>query len=267
MLSHPLSQQAAVMYIGDGPVLHYFCEGKHLFCIWEREGGWSDSVSGLHHWFSSVKWLVQVWQEFEGKEWQLSGLPGSSRYHTIHQVFALRRNFYPVLTYLLRLSVCLFSFFFFSFPVCNIWMNLVFHALFVLKVGVCFLIGTYFSELCVWFLVGDKMLVSFYWSARFVKCIYINCMHRATWSVQLVALDMAQEFQTHTLFELFVCIRLKSYSQVTRNTKRKDVISSLWYTHAVAICVCVWERERERESHNENKVRDEQRAQHKHFKA
>ena len=70
----------------------------------------------------------------------------------------------------------------------------------------------------------------------------------------------------------FVCIRLKRYSHVTRNTKRKDVISFLWYTHAIAICVCVREREggrerereRERESHNENKVRDEQRARHKH---
>ena len=62
----------------------------------------------------------------------------------------------------------------------------------------------------------------------------------------------------------FVCIQLKRYSHVTRNTKRKDVISFLWYTHAIAIslCVCVCvrerERERERESHNENKVRDEQ---------
>ena len=36
----------------------------------------------------------------------------------------------------------------------------------------------------------------------------------------------------------FVCIRLKSYSHVRRNTKRKDVISLLWYTHAIAICVC-----------------------------
>ena len=71
MLSHPLSQPTAVMYIGDGPVLHYFCEGKHLFCFWEREGGWSDSVSSWHHRFSSVRWLVRVWQEFEGKEWQL----------------------------------------------------------------------------------------------------------------------------------------------------------------------------------------------------
>ena len=42
----------------------------------------------------------------------------------------------------------------------------------------------------------------------------------------------------------FVCIRLKRYSHVTRNTKRKDVISFLWYIHAIAIC----ERERERES-------------------
>ena len=24
------------MYIGDGPVLHYFCEGKHLF-VFEKE--------------------------------------------------------------------------------------------------------------------------------------------------------------------------------------------------------------------------------------
>ena len=147
MLSHPLSQPTAVMYIGDGPVLHYFCKGKHLFCFWEREG-WSDSVSGWHHRYSSVRWLVRVWREFEGKEWQLSGLPGSSRYHTIHQVFALRRIFYAAL------AVCLFSFFFFFFPVCDIWMNLVFHALFVLKVGVCFLIGAKFSELCLWFLVG-----------------------------------------------------------------------------------------------------------------
>ena len=45
--------------------------------------------------------------------------------------------------------MCLFVLllFFFSFPVCDIWMNLVFHALFVLKVGVCFLIGAKFSEL------------------------------------------------------------------------------------------------------------------------
>ena len=94
MLSHPLSQPTAVMYIGDGPVVHYFCEGKLLFCFWEREGGWSDSVSGWHHRFSSVRWLVRVWREFEGKEWQPSGLPGSSRCQTIHQVFALRRIFY-----------------------------------------------------------------------------------------------------------------------------------------------------------------------------
>ena len=33
-------------------------------------------------------------------------------------------------------------------------MNLVFHALFVLKVGVCFFIGAKFSELCLWFVVG-----------------------------------------------------------------------------------------------------------------
>ena len=73
--------------------------------------------------------------------------------------FALRRIFYAAL------AVCLFVlllFFFFSFPVCDIWMNLVFHALFVLKVGVCFLIGAKFSGLCLWFLVGDKMLVSSY---------------------------------------------------------------------------------------------------------
>ena len=55
-----------------------------------------------------------------------------------------------------------------TFPVCDIWMNLVFHALFVLKVGVCFLIGAKFSELCLWFLVGDKMLVSF------LSCMYIE---------------------------------------------------------------------------------------------
>ena len=36
-------------------------------------------------------------------------------------------------------------------------MNLVFHALFVLKVGVCFLTSAKFSE-CLWLvLVGDKM--------------------------------------------------------------------------------------------------------------
>ena len=91
-------------------------------------------------------------------------------------------------------------------------MNLVFHALFVLKVGACFLIGAKFSELCLDLVFGRVWLVIkcwchyimyVYWSARFVKCIYKKCMHRATWSVQLVALDMAQEFQTHTLFELF----------------------------------------------------------------
>ena len=114
MLSHPLSQPTAVMYIGDGPVLHYFCEGKHLFCFWEREGGWSDSVSGWHHRFSTVRWLVRVWRGFEGKEWQLSGLPGSSRYHTIHQVFALRRFFYAAL------AVCLFVLLFFFFFSC-VW--------------------------------------------------------------------------------------------------------------------------------------------------
>ena len=43
----------------------------------------------------------------------------------------------------------------------------------------------------------------------------------------------------------FVCIRLKRYSHVTRNTKREDVISFLWYIHANAIRVCVCERERE----------------------
>ena len=75
---------------------------------------------------------------------------GSSRYHTIHQLFTLRRIF------TLSSGVCLFVFllFFYFFPVCDIWMNLVFHALFVLQVGVCFLIGAKFSELYLWFLVG-----------------------------------------------------------------------------------------------------------------
>ena len=50
-------------------------------------------------------------------------------------------------------------------------MNLVFHALFVLKVGVCFLIAQSFLS-CVsgfWLvLLGDKMLVSF------LSCMYIE---------------------------------------------------------------------------------------------
>ena len=62
--------------------------------------------------------------------------------------FCSQKNF-------LRCLSCVFVLlFFFFFPVCDIWMNLVFHALFVLKVGVCFLIGAKFSELCLWFLVG-----------------------------------------------------------------------------------------------------------------
>ena len=31
----------------------------------------------------------------------------------------------------------------------------------------------------------------------------------------------------------FVCFRLKSYSQVMRNTEKKHVVSSLWYTEAL----------------------------------
>ena len=64
----------------------------------------------------------------------------------------------------MRLFVFLL-FFFFSFPVCDIWMNLVFHALFVLKVGVCFLIGAKFSELslvCGWFWLVIKCWRHFY---------------------------------------------------------------------------------------------------------
>ena len=84
--------------------------------------------------------------------------------------FCSQKKFLPC-PYLLTAAVCLFVFLlFFSFPVCNIWMNLVFHALFVLKVGVCFLIGAYFSELCLWFLVGDKMLVSLYHVVCILKC-------------------------------------------------------------------------------------------------
>ena len=133
-------------------------------------------------------------------------------------------------------------------------MNLVFHAfIFVLKVGVCFLIGAKFSELCLWFLVGlvgDKMLVSFimyvYWSARFFKCIYKKCMHRATWSVQLVALIMAQEFQTHTIFELFCMHSAEKILARDKKHKMKGChLIPLVYSCYCNLCVCVWERERE----------------------
>ena len=63
--------------------------------------------------------------------------------------FCSQKNFLRCLS---CVFVC-FLLFFFLF-LCDIWMNLVFHSLFVLKVGVCFLIGAKFSELCLWFLVG-----------------------------------------------------------------------------------------------------------------
>ena len=90
-----------------------------------------------------------------------------------------------------------------------------------------------------------------HWSARFVKCIYKKCMHRATWSVQLVALDMAQEFQTHTLFELFCMHSAEMILARDKKHKKKGChLIPLVYTHAIAICVCVCvcvrERERER---------------------
>ena len=56
----------------------------------------------------ALSWLVRVWREFEGKEWQLSGLPGSSCCQTIHQVL-LSEEFFT----LPKLCVCLFSFFLF----------------------------------------------------------------------------------------------------------------------------------------------------------
>ena len=86
------------------------------------------------------------------------------------------------------------------------------------------------------------MLVSFlsfmYWSARFVKCIYKKCMHRVTWSVQLVALGMAQEFQTHTLFELFCMHSAEKLLAREKKHKKKGCYLIAWYTHAIAICVC-----------------------------
>ena len=148
----------------------------NIYFVFEKEGEDDLTVYSADTTDSRL-WGGWFESEFEGNEWQLSGLPGNSLYHTIHQVFALRRKFYAVLS-------CVFVCFPPFFSVCDIRMNLVFQASFVLKVGVCFLIGAKFSELCFWFLVGDKMLVSLYhWSARFVKCIYKNCMHRTTWSV------------------------------------------------------------------------------------
>ena len=72
----------------------------------------------------------------------------------------------------LSLAVCLFVFhlFFFSFPVCDFWMNLVFDALFMQKVGTCFLIGAKFSELCLWFLVGFGWL----WNVGVIISCIIN---------------------------------------------------------------------------------------------
>ena len=58
----------------------------------------------------------------------------------------------PIITFVLSgfflrcLAAFFFVSFFFSFLACDIWMNLVFHALFALKVGVYFLIGANFSE-------------------------------------------------------------------------------------------------------------------------
>ena len=100
-----------------------------------------------------------------------------------------------------------------------------------------------------------------YWSTRFVKCINKKCMHRATWSVQLVALDKAQEFQTHTLFELFCMHSAEKILARDKKHKKKGCHRiPLVYSCYCNLCVC----ERERESHNEIKVRDEQRARHKH---
>ena len=81
--------------------------------------------------------------------------------------FCSQKNF-------LRCHSCVFvcsPFFFFFFPVCDIWMDLVFHALFVLKVGACFLIGTKFSELCLDLVFGWVWLVIKCW-CHYIMYVY-----------------------------------------------------------------------------------------------
>ena len=172
----------------------------------------------------------------------------------------------------------------------------VFHALFVLKVGVCFLIGAKFSELCLWFwlvLVGYKMLVSLQQLLTIAEtrvgfiilsCMYIEVHDLSSVFTKSVCTALHDECSWLLLTwhkssrctrysNFFVCIRLKSYSDMTRNTKEKDHhgchLIPLVYSCYCNLCVCEREREREREreSHNENEVRDEQRARHKHFNA
>ena len=73
--------------------------------------------------------------------------------------------------------------------------------------------------------------------------------------MQLVALDMAQEFQTHTLFELFCMHSAEKILARDKKHKKKGChLIPLVYSCHCNLCVC------ERESNNENKVRDEQRA-------
>ena len=52
-----------------------------------------------------------------------------------------------------------------------------------------------------------------------------------------------------------------------KHKKKGCHLIPLVYSCYCDFCVCVCERERERASHTENKVRDEQQARNKHFKA
>ena len=253
MLSHPLSQPTAVMYIGDGPVLHYFCKGKHLFCFWEREGGWSDSVSGWHHRFSSVRWLVRVWREFEGKEWQLSGLPGSSRYHTIHQVFALwQKNFLRCLSCVFVCSPSFLFFFFscvwyldeFSFPCIICAKKLVFAS---------WLAQSFLS--CVsgfWLvLVGDKLLVSLYHvciievhdlSSVFTKSV---CTARRAAGCSWHGTRVPDAHAIRTFLYAFSWKDTRTWQETQKERMSSHSFGILMLLQFVCVCVCVWERERE----------------------
>ena len=71
--------------------------------------------------------------------------------------------------------------------------------------------------------------------------------------MQLVALDMAQEFQTHTLFELF-CIHSaeKILARDKKHKKKGCHLIPLVYSCYCNLCVCVCEREKERERERES---------------
>ena len=221
----------------------------------------SDAVV-WHHRFSSVRWLVRVWREFEGKEWQLSGLPGSSRYHTIHQVFALRRNFYAALAVCLFVFLLFFFFFFFfscvwyldefSFPCTKSWCLLLDWR------KVFWVVSLVFG----WFWLVIECWCHFY-HVCILKCticqVYLQKVYapRDVISAAGCSWHGTRVPDAHAIRTFLYAFGWKA-TRTWEETQKERMSSHCFGILMLLQFVCV------RESHNENKVRDEQRARHKH---